>query len=111
MKALVLGMGMSGVSASVFLKKAGYSVSIFDDNRDVLKSFENTYSLYDQFEKYDIAILSPGVPATHPVVLKLAADGVETIGEMELAGRYVTKEKVIAVTGTNGKSTTVSIIA
>lgn len=111
MKALVIGMGMSGVSASVFLKKTGYSVSVFDDNIDVLKTFEDRYSIYDNDEKYDIAILSPGVPSSHPVVSKLISEGVELIGEMELAGRYITKEKVIAVTGTNGKSTTVSIIA
>ncbi len=111
LKALVLGMGMSGVSASAFLKKAGYSVSIYDDNREVLKTFDGRYAIYESSEKYDIAILSPGIPSDHSIVKKLNEDGVEIIGEMELAGRYIANEKIIAVTGTNGKSTTVSIIA
>lgn len=111
MKALILGMGMSGVSSSVFLKKIGYAVSVFDDNQNTLDTFKDKYGFYDSSEKYDIAIISPGVPSSHPVVKKLENDGCEIIGEMELAGRYITTQKVIAVTGTNGKSTTVSIIA
>jgi len=109
LKALVIGLGVSGTSSAKFLKKFGNEVSIYDDNRSVLDKFSETYPVYNSDESYDTAIISPGVPSDHPVVMELRAKGMEVIGEMELAGRYLSNEKVIAVTGTNGKSTTVSV--
>ncbi len=110
MKALVIGLGVSGTSSAKFLKKFGNEVSIYDDNRGVLDKFSETYPVYSRDEFYDTAIISPGVPSDHPVVMELRAKGTEVVGEMELAGRYLSNEKVIAVTGTNGKSTTVSVV-
>lgn len=110
MRALILGLGISGLSSARFLKGRGYEVYIFDDNKETLEKNSKDYEVYDQSLKYDLAIISPGVPATHPVVRKISEQGTEVIGEMELAGRYITGEKVIAVTGTNGKSTTVSLV-
>jgi UDP-N-acetylmuramoylalanine--D-glutamate ligase len=109
LKALVVGLGVSGTSSAKFLKKFGNEVSIYDDNRGVLDKFSGTYPVYNRDESYDTVIISPGVPSDHPVVMELRAKGTEVIGEMELAGRYLNNEKVIAVTGTNGKSTTVSV--
>lgn len=110
MNALIIGLGVSGTSSAKFLKKFGNEVSIYDDNRSVLDKFSQTYPVYNSDQHYDTAIISPGVPADHPLVQKLRMAGTEVIGEMELAGRYIHNEKVIAVTGTNGKSTTVSVI-
>ena len=110
MKALIVGLGISGISSARFLKNSGYEIFIYDDNAAQLEKYSAEYLEYDETLKYDLAIISPGVPATHPVVRKISEQGTEVIGEMELAGRYITGEKVIAVTGTNGKSTTVSLV-
>ena len=110
MKALIVGLGISGVSSARFLHDSGYEIFIYDDNALQLEKYSAEYSVYDENLKYDLAIISPGVPATHKVIQKLNAHGTEIIGELELAGRCVKNEKIIAVTGTNGKSTTVSLV-
>lgn len=110
MKILVLGLGISGTAAARFLKKFGNDVSIYDDSNDVLGKFSATYPVYNKDEHYEMAVISPGMSSDHPVVKEIRAKGTEIVGEMELAGRYIRNEKVIAVTGTNGKSTTVSIV-
>ena len=110
MKALIVGLGISGVSSAKFLKDSGYEIFIYDDNAAQLERYSAEYRVYDESLKYDLAIISPGVPATHSVIRKLNAQNTEIIGELELAGRFVKDEKVIAVTGTNGKSTTVSLV-
>ena len=110
MKALIVGLGISGISSAKFLKNFGYEIFIYDDNAAQLEKYSAEYLKYDENLKYDLAIISPGVPATHPVIQKLNAQGTEIIGELELAGRFVKDEKVIGVTGTNGKSTTVSLV-
>ena len=110
MKALVVGLGISGISSAKFLRNSGYDIFIYDDNAAQLEKYSSEYSKYDENLKYDLAIISPGVPATHTVIQKLNAQRTEIIGELELAGRFVKDEKVIAVTGTNGKSTTVSLV-
>ncbi len=110
MKALIVGLGISGVSSARFLKNKGDEIFIYDDNASQLEKYSAEYSVYDENLKYDLAIISPGVPATHKVIQKLSAQHTEIIGELELAGRYVRNEKIIAVTGTNGKSTTVSLV-
>ncbi|MBR4490341.1 UDP-N-acetylmuramoyl-L-alanine--D-glutamate ligase [bacterium] len=110
MKALIVGLGISGVSSARFLKNSGHEIFIYDDNAAQLERYSSEYQVYDENLKYDLAIISPGVPATHGVIQKLTGQGTEIIGELELAGRFVKDEKVIAVTGTNGKSTTVSLI-
>ena len=110
MKVLIVGLGISGISSARFLKDKGNEIFIYDDNSSQLEKYSSEYPKYDENLKYDLAIISPGVPATHKVIQKLNIQGTEIIGELELAGRYVKDEKIIAVTGTNGKSTTVSLV-
>ena len=110
MNVLIVGLGISGISSARFLKDRGNEIFIYDDNASQLEKYSAEYSKYDENLKYDLAIISPGVPATHKVIQKLNAQNTEIIGELELAGRYVKDEKIIAVTGTNGKSTTVSLV-
>lgn len=109
MKVLVLGLGISGIKAAEFLKKRGNDVSVFDDNPASIEKISGLYGIYEPDMVYDFAVISPGIPSDHPAVISLINKNIEVIGEMELAGRYIENEKIIAVTGTNGKSTTVSI--
>ncbi len=98
MKALVLGYGVSGKSASHLLKKQGYEVFVYDDNFSVNVPLD-----------VDLVVKSPGIPQNHPLLEKLRKRGVEVIGEVELAFRFC-KGKIVSVTGTNGKSTTTALI-
>jgi len=113
LKAVVFGMGVSGKSAAQFLYKSGYEVSIYDDNPEVLINISKSgqYSIYESGVKYDTGIISPGFSLEHPAVKSSKDMGTDIIGDVELASRYLDSEKIIAVTGTNGKSTTVSLIA
>lgn len=95
-KALVIGKGRSGVSAKGLLEKKGYEVSIVNTDEPLIDV------------NFDIAVLSPGIPTFHPFVKNLPAN-LEIISEVELALRY-THGKVVAVTGTNGKSSLVTYL-
>ncbi len=96
-KVLVWGLGLSGTWAVELLKAKGYEVYAGDDARG------------DSFIEYlpfvDTIVLSPGIPPRHPLWIKAQSMGIEVIGELELAWRFF-KGKAIAITGTNGKSTT-----
>jgi len=118
-KVLVLGLGLSGVAAAELLLARGARVIIRDDN--------NSPELEETVERFrrkgvpvrrgdeggedgeDLLVLSPGISLTHPRVEDALRRGVEVLGEMELAYRYLSIP-LIAVTGTNGKTTTVSLL-
>lgn len=115
---LIYGLGKTGGSLVCTLHKAGAALIIGDDNADNLKGYENIDILDITTQDFsDIAalILSPGVPLTHPaphdVVIKAQNSGVEVIGDIELFFRIHPNLKSIGVTGTNGKSTTVSLLS
>jgi len=100
-KALVLGLGLSGKSASSFLKKRGYEVVEVDDKLAPAK--------IDDFSAFSLLVPSPGIPPVHPLYQKTVAAGVEVVSEVELALRQLSNP-CIGVTGTNGKSTVVKMI-
>ncbi len=91
------GLGVSGRSAVELLKAKGYEVYAGDDAQK--DSWE------DYLELVDTVVLSPGIPPKHPLWIKAEEKGIEVIGELELAWRFF-KGKAIAITGTDGKSTT-----
>lgn len=113
--ALVLGLGVSGRSAAQYLLAVGAKVFGTDHQKSV-KSLELQPLLELGLEflsddvaplairQFDFVVVSPGVPASHPCYLAALDAGVELIGEMELAARYI-KQRCLGVTGTNGKTT------
>lgn len=105
-KAIVLGLGVSGKSAAHFLKEKGYEV--FTHDKDPSKAIDFPF-LSDPGTDFDLAILSPGIPQANPIVEKLNNAGVEVIGEIELACRYI-KQPMIGITGSNGKTTTTLLV-
>jgi UDP-N-acetylmuramoylalanine--D-glutamate ligase len=119
---LVVGLGRSGLSAARFLKKRGGDVTITDScpEKDLgptaRSAREEGFRLElgshreASFMKADSIIISPGVPHTISPIAKAVAGGVPLLGELELAGRFI-EEPIIAVTGTNGKTTTTSLLA
>ncbi len=98
MSFLVWGLGKSGKAAVELLKKKGYQVYAGDDR-------ENPELWKEVLKEVDTVVLSPGVPPSHPLWREAERLNKEVIGETELAYRFF-KGKVIAVTGTDGKSTT-----
>lgn len=118
-KILVYGLGRSGQSALKALEKAGADIVAGDDDSSRLEwAREQGVSILDEgrqaFSDFAFVLLSPGVPLTHPephrVVRAAQAAGVEVIGDLELFYRAGKTGKTIGVTGTNGKSTTVSLL-
>jgi UDP-N-acetylmuramoylalanine--D-glutamate ligase len=108
-KALVIGLGISGLSAAKFLSYHEYVVTGIDRT---LKQGEFSFFLEKDFvlkESFDLIVVSPGISRSHPVVLEAKKRGLSIIGEIELALRYK-KGRAVAVTGTNGKTTVTALI-
>ena len=116
---VVLGGGESGVGAAVLAKTKGYDVFLSDMGR-LSEDYARTLKEWDiPFEEgrhteelilnADEIVKSPGIPTTAPMVRKVADKGISIISEIEFAGRYDTAKK-ICITGSNGKTTTTSLI-
>lgn len=122
LRALVVGLGKSGVAATKLLCKKGYKVTVTDelnktdlkDSLDALESFEYKAELgkhvLKTFSEQDLIVVSPGVRLDIKPLQHAEKAQIPIISEIELAAQYIS-EPIIAVTGTNGKSTTVSLIA
>jgi UDP-N-acetylmuramoylalanine--D-glutamate ligase len=113
-KFLVLGAGLSGISAALTAHKLGAKVIINDINEKVLQDIPSDIeTLFGSHPKkllssVDTIIVSPGIPPLD-VINQARQSGVEVIGEVEFALRYI-DASIGAITGTNGKSTTVSLL-
>ncbi|MEM7175172.1 MAG: UDP-N-acetylmuramoyl-L-alanine--D-glutamate ligase [Chlamydiota bacterium] len=111
--ALVIGLGISGQGAVRLLLSRGYQVIGCD--REIKKKEKLGIRLMadtDLLPKvpFQIAVLSPGIPLTHPLCVAARARGIEVIGEAELAFRYLS-QRCIGITGTNGKTTLTLLLA
>lgn len=121
-KCLVIGSGISGVGSVGLLEHIGAEVTLYDSNAELTKDAlraklpkESRASciageLPDEILKtVDTVVLSPGVPTDIPLVNALRDNGSAIIGEIEL-GYQEEKGKVVAITGTNGKTTTTTLV-
>jgi UDP-N-acetylmuramoylalanine--D-glutamate ligase len=119
---LVFGAGKSGICAVKLLKKLEANVLLYDSKTNWnIVDFNNTFDTARHFrlvtgsigeellDNLDLVILSPGIAIDHPLVKMLEAKSIPVWGELEFAYRY-SKGKLIAITGTNGKTTTTSLI-
>ncbi|MBO4434852.1 MAG: UDP-N-acetylmuramoyl-L-alanine--D-glutamate ligase [Bacteroidales bacterium] len=116
---VVLGGAESGVGAAVLAKVKGYDVFLSDKGKieqryaDMLRKwdipFEEGHHTEELIMTADEVVKSPGIPGTVPMVQKLRANGTHIISEIEFAGRYDNAKK-ICITGSNGKTTTTSLI-
>lgn len=116
-RVLVIGAARSGVAAANFLAGRGTSVVLADNNANPAMPFaldervERAFGRDDEalLDGVDEIVLSPGVPMTIPLLQQAADRRIRVIGEIELAYRYL-EGTVIAITGSNGKSTTTALI-
>lgn len=120
-RVLVFGAGRSGIAAAKLLQKLDAAVVLYEENKntdtaslkDKLDTGRNFKAYFGNFpdqglDRIDLMILSPGISAGHPFVMSVKKKGIPVWGELELAFRN-SRGKVIAITGTNGKTTTTSL--
>lgn len=116
---VILGAGESGTGTAVLAKQKGYEVFVSDKSaikqkyKDVLLNhgieWEELLHTEELILNADEVVKSPGIPPTVPMIRAIKAKGIPVISEIEFAGRY-TNAKMICVTGSNGKTTTASLI-
>ncbi len=119
MRLVVLGAAESGVGAAVLAQQKGYDVFVSDmgtikdrykaelDRRGI--AWEEGKHTPELLLNADEIVKSPGIPETAPMVVSLKEKGVPVISEIEFAARYTTS-KMVCITGSNGKTTTTSLI-
>lgn len=119
MKLVILGAGESGIGAALLGKKEGYDVFVSDGGqiKDIYKQelavnhipFEEGHHSWDIILGADEIVKSPGIPEKSELMKKVRERGVPVISEIELAWRFSKDKKIIAITGSNGKSTTTAL--
>jgi len=121
MNVLIIGASLSGRSSAILAKKLGYSVFVSEMDKsenflDAIKEF-NQYNIpyemgqnsIENLNSCDIVITSPGVPREAPILIEATNRGIPIISEIEFAYQHC-KNPIIAITGTNGKTTTTALI-
>ena len=118
---LIVGLGKSGIAAARFAKQKGALVTVTDmageKELGVHASIAHKLGIImelgkhniETFERADLIVVSPGVPHTILPIQRAMERGVPIVGEFELAASYI-REPVIAVSGTNGKTTTTTLL-
>lgn len=116
---VVLGGGESGCGAAILARKIGFEVFVsdFGSIAGKYKALLDEHNIPWEEKKHTEELIlnagevikSPGIPAEAPIMVKIAEAGIPVISEIEFAGRY-TKAKMICITGSNGKTTTTSLI-
>jgi UDP-N-acetylmuramoylalanine--D-glutamate ligase len=119
-RVLVVGLGKSGVASAQFLAARGARVTV-SDTRSQNELKDQIPALLDRgiavetgghgertFRDQDLIVVSPGVPSNLPHLVRARTIGIPVIGEIELAARFL-KGKIVAITGSNGKTTTTTL--
>ncbi len=111
-KVLVYGLGVTGISSVKALDKLGFEVYTYDKNKKNIKELEGyDYSPIsdENFGKYDFVLKSPGIKPSDDIVKILEKDN-EIISDIEASQRIFPDKEKIAITGTNGKTSTTSMV-
>lgn len=116
---VILGAGESGLGAAMLAVQKGYDVFVSDEGkikegyREELEKleipFEEMAHSYDKIEQADEIIKSPGISEEKEVMKFIRKKGIPVVSEIEFAYRYANGKKIVAITGTNGKTTTTAL--
>ncbi len=118
----IMGLGKTGFTSAVALKKMGANIFAWDDDEEKRKSFKDENKNIDiinleqiDFTKIDLLLSSPSIsylyPKPHPVIKKAIDTNTEIVNDIEILRRLYPNTDIIAISGTNGKSTTTSLIS
>ena len=116
---VILGAGESGIGTAILAKQKGYDVFVSDEGvikenykTDLLNNnieFEEGYHTNDKILNAGVVMKSPGIPEKNELVKLIRANNIEIISEIEFAYWYKGNSKIIAITGSNGKTTTTAL--
>ncbi|MFW5877973.1 MAG: UDP-N-acetylmuramoyl-L-alanine--D-glutamate ligase [bacterium] len=116
---VIIGAGESGTGSAILAQKQGYDVFVSDyakikpRYKDLLENYDIPYEENKHTERYilnaDEVIKSPGIPESNPIIQLIRKKKIHVISEIEFAGRF-TNAKKICITGSNGKTTTTSLL-
>ncbi len=116
---VILGSGESGIGAALLGKQKGYSVFVSDAGmikpaykQELIENeieFEEGQHTEEKILQADVVVKSPGIPDKNEMVKKIRAAGIKMISEVEFAYWYKGDSKLVAITGSNGKSTTTAL--
>ena len=119
-KIVILGAGESGVGAALLAKQKGYDVFVSDASaiKPIFQSeleanaipFESGRHDMERILEADEVMKSPGIPEKNELVKKIRSKGIPVISEIEFGYRYKGDSKIVAITGSNGKTTTTSLL-
>ena len=123
-KAAIIGLGRSGIAAARCLKRDGWQVTLSDrsdspslqatktnlEREGISVNLGQNLSL-EASDLPNLIVVSPGVPWDAPILITAREKGIDTIGELELAWRYLQSSPWLGITGTNGKTTTTALCA
>lgn len=116
---LVLGLGKSGISSCSLLKSLGANVIAFDEKekeslKDTVKKLPKgclvQYGKITRLPKADLIVVSPGIPSDISYIKRAKDEGISVISEIELGFQMLEAQPIVAITGTNGKTTTTTLI-
>lgn len=110
---LIMGFGVTGKTALKFLKEFPCKIYVYDSNQDIHKlNIEEDFIIFKEEDLGDIDLIvkSPGIYPFHELLEKAREKNIEIISDIELSYRNLKTENVFAVTGTNGKTTTTTIL-
>ena len=118
---LIVGLGASGIAAARFAKHQGAYVTVTDmaSEEDLAGQAREASAMgislelgrhsTESFERAELIVISPGVPHTIGPILAARQKGIPVIGEIEFASRFI-REPIVAISGTNGKTTTTTLL-
>lgn len=110
---LIMGFGVTGKTALKFLKEFPCKIYVYDSNQDLHKlNVEEDFIIFkdEDLDDIDLIVKSPGIYPFHELLEKAREKDIEIISDIELSYRNLKTNNVIAVTGTNGKTTTTTIL-
>jgi UDP-N-acetylmuramoylalanine--D-glutamate ligase len=112
---LILGAGVTGIAVARSLSAKGASILFADDQVESVDGFKVLKSDQIEVDGFSFVVISPGWKESHPLIVKAQAAGIRLVNEIDLAWSFRTElvpgQKWIALTGTNGKTTTVEMAA
>jgi UDP-N-acetylmuramoylalanine--D-glutamate ligase len=112
---LILGAGVTGIAVARSLSAKGASILFADDQVESIEGFKVLKSDQIEVDGFSFIVISPGWKESHPLIVKATAAGIRLVNEIDLAWSFraelVPGQKWIALTGTNGKTTTVEMAA